>query len=251
MKREGELFDMRIEVWSDFVCPFCYIGKRRLEQALEEFGRDREVYVEYRSYQLDPTAEYQADKSFYETFAELKSISVEQAKQLNKQVAEQAKTVGLTYQFDSMKYANTFDAHRITKFAREHGREKEFVERIFYAYFTESKLISDHQTLVELASEVNLDSVEVEKVLQSDQYRQEIQQDIETAAQMGVRGVPFFVFNEKYALSGAQPIELFLQTLKKVWEEEQENHPLQVLSTNESANGTDQGCELKENEVTK
>lgn len=210
---------MRIEVWSDFVCPFCYIGKRRLEKAMDSFEHQHKIKVEYKSYQLDPQAVYQPEKNFYQTFSELKGISVEQAKELNLQVAEQAKTVGLTYHFDSMKYTNTFDAHRLTKYADKKGKGKEMVERILSAYFTESKLISDHDILIELANEVGLASNEVSAVLQSDQYREEVQQDRQTAAQMNVKGVPFFVFNEKYALSGAQPIELFLQTLNKVWEE--------------------------------
>lgn len=213
---------IRIEVWSDFVCPFCYIGKRRLEKAIAEFEHSDQVNVEYKSYQLDPLSEYQPDKSFYETFSALKGMPLEQAKTLNQQVTAQAKTDGLVYHFDTMKYANTFDAHRVTKFAEEQGKGQEIVERILYAYFTESKLISDHQTLTELASEVGLDPNKVAEVLNSDQYRQEVQKDIQTASQMEIKGVPFFVFNEKYALSGAQPIELFLQTLKKVWEEEKE-----------------------------
>lgn len=238
---------MRIEVWSDFVCPFCYIGKRRLEQALERFEYGQEVQVEYRSYQLDPNAKYQSEKSFYETFAELKKMSVEQAKQLNQQVAEQAKTVGLTYHFDTMKYTHTLDAHRLTQLAREQGKEKEWVERVFYAYFTESKLISDQETLMELAREVDLDEATVEKVLQSDQYHQEVQHDQQTAAQIGVQGVPFFVLNEKYALSGAQPVDLFLQTLKKVWEEEKEKPRLQVLDGEESKRCFDQHCGVSKN----
>ncbi len=163
----------------------------------------------------------------------MKHLSVEQARTLNEQVAAQAETVGLTYRFDTMKYTNTYDAHRIAKYAGEQGKGKEFVERVFYAYFTASKLISDPQTLIELAREVDLDPIRVEQILQSDQYQQEIQHDIQTAAQMDVKGVPFFVFNEKYALSGAQPTELFLQTLRKVWKEAKQSQTSPLNNTAE------------------
>ncbi|MBR3118139.1 MULTISPECIES: DsbA family oxidoreductase [Oceanobacillus] len=235
---------MKIEVWSDFVCPFCYIGKRRLENAMEKFPHKEQVTLEYKSYQLDPTAEHIPGKNFYETFSELKGIPLEQVKTMNQQVGQQAATVGLNYNFDDMKYANTFDAHRVAKYAEEKGKGKEVTERFLHAYFTESELLSDYDTLIKLAAEVDLDKEEVEHVLQSDKYRNKVNEDIDVARQIGVQGVPFFVFNEKYAVSGAQPAEVFEEVLNKVWEEEKEKPILQSLNPKKSKTSfcTDEGC---------
>lgn len=211
---------MRIDVWSDFVCPFCYIGKRLLEQAIEQLPEEEEIDVHYRSYQLDPDAQYDPGKTFTETFSELKNIPAEQVIAMNRQISERAKEVGLDYNFDDMKYSNTFDAHRLFHYASEAGKAKEITELLFYAYFTESRLLSDRDTLLELAEEVGLEREKVEQVLQSDQYADEVNRDIRLAYQIGVRGVPFFVFNNKYAVSGAQPLEVFVEVLNKVLEEE-------------------------------
>ena len=182
---------MKIEIWSDFVCPFCYIGKRKLERALGKFPHKEQVVIEYKSYQLDPGAKYIPGKSFYETFSDLKGIPLEQTIKMNQQVAAHAKEAGLDFHFDTMKYANTFDAHRLAKFAEEKGKAEEMTERLFYAHFTESKLISDHETLIELAGEIGLDKVETREVLASDRYRDLVRKDINEAYQLGVRGVPF------------------------------------------------------------
>ncbi|MFD1850831.1 DsbA family oxidoreductase [Oceanobacillus bengalensis] len=239
---------MKIEVWSDFVCPFCYIGKRRLEHAMEKFAHRDKVTVEYKSYQLDPTAKHIPGKDYYETFSELKGIPLEQVKVMNQQVAEQATTVGLTYHFDTAKYANTFDAHRVAKFAETKGKGKEITERFLHAYFTESKLMSDHQTLVELAGEVGLNKEDVKHVLDANLHAKNVREDINEARQIGVQGVPFFVFNEKYAVSGAQPEEVFSEVLEKVWEEEAKKPVLQSLNPNKQGTSycTDDGCEIKE-----
>lgn len=235
---------MKIEVWSDFVCPFCYIGKRRLEHALEKFPHRDQVNVVFKSYQLDPDAEHQPGKSFDQTFSELKGIPLEQVHAMNKQVAEQAETVGLTYHFDTMKYSNTFDAHRLAKSAAEEGKEKELTERFFQAYFTESELLSDHAALVRLAEEIGMKAGVAEEVLGSCKFRNKVNEDIDVAKQIGVQGVPFFVLNEKYAISGAQPEAVFTEVLEKVWEEEQAKPVLQTLnpSENKTSYCTGDGC---------
>ena len=212
---------MRIDEWSDFVCPFCYIGKTILDDALRELPEQEKVEVHYRSYQLDPDATYDPEKSFTETFSELKQIPVEQVKQMNAQIAARAKEVGLNYNFADMKYSNTFDSHRLLQYAKTEGKEEELTERLFYAYFTESRLLSDHETLLQLAEEVGLDRDKVKQVLSSDQYKEEVLSDIGLAYQIGVRGVPYFVFNNKYAVSGAQPKEVFVEVLQKVLAEEE------------------------------
>jgi len=237
---------MKIEVWSDFVCPFCYIGKRRLETALEAFPNNESVTVEYKSYQLDPTARHIPGKDFYETFSELKGMPIGQVKTMNQQVGEQAKTVGLDYRFDTMQYANTFDAHRVAQFAIKNGKGNEITERFLHAFFTESELLSNHTTLVKLAVQVGLDEDEVKKLLQSEKYSQQVNEDIDVARQIGVQGVPFFVFNEKYAVSGAQTSEVFTEVLVKVWEEEAKNPVLQSSNQEKAKTSycTDEGCDL-------
>ncbi|MET3695865.1 protein disulfide-isomerase [Bacillus oleivorans] len=212
---------MKIEVWSDFACPFCYIGKRRLEEALEQFPERDQVEVEFRSFELDPNAPKNSDDSLHEMLAKKYGTSVEQAKAMNNNVSEMANTVGLTYNLDQAVPTNTFTAHRLAQYAKTQGKEKEMVERLFKAYFTEGKHLSDHNTLLQLAAEVGLKLEDVKAVLESDEFTNEVHSNEIEAQQLGVTGVPFFVINRKYGISGAQPLEVFTQTLEKVWQEEQ------------------------------
>ncbi len=213
---------------------------------MEQFPHRENVTVEYKSYQLDPSAKHIPGKDFYETFSQLKGMPLEQVKVMNQQVGQQAASVGLTYNFDDMKYANTFDAHRVAKYADEQGKGKEITERFLYAYFTESELMSDPDTLIRLAGEVGLDTKEVEEVVHSDKYKNRVNEDIDVAKQIGVQGVPFFVFNEKYAISGAQPEEVFLEVFEKVWKEEVEKPVLKSLNPKKSETTycTDEGCDV-------
>ncbi|GIN59376.1 DsbA family oxidoreductase [Lederbergia ruris] len=222
---------MQIEVWSDFVCPFCYIGKRRLEQALEKFPQRDEVKVEFHSYELDPTTAKDQNKTIHEALAGKYGVSVDEAKKMNEGIGEQAKGVGLNFQFDTMVPTNTFDAHRLAHFAKTKGKDQEITERLLHGYFTEGKKLSDHGVLAALAVEVGLDRNEVLEVLQDEKaYADDVRYDENTAQQIGVRGVPFFVVNQKYAISGAQPVETFVGALEKVWQEEQAAPVLQDLS---------------------
>ncbi|ATA58635.1 uncharacterized protein ywbO [Geobacillus stearothermophilus] len=234
---------MKIEVWSDFVCPFCYIGKRRLEQALEPFPHREDVEIVFRSFELDPNAPNETPLTIHEIIANKYGISLEEAKRANADIGRQAEAVGLTFRFDTMKPTNTFDAHRLAQYANEKGKLQDVVERLFYAYFTESKRISDRNVLLAIAEAAGLDRTEAEEVLASGRYTQEVRRDEEEAAALGVRGVPFFVLNRKYAISGAQPVEVFRRALEKVWEEEQ-SRPLQPLSTDQGETCTDEGCSI-------
>ncbi|MFC4559988.1 DsbA family oxidoreductase [Virgibacillus kekensis] len=239
---------MKIEVWSDFVCPFCYIGKRRLESALDQFPHKEEIELEYKSYELDPNAEKNPGKDIHEILAGKYGMSYEKAKNSNEQLGQQAAELGLTYNFDTMKHTNTFDAHRVAKYAEENGKGKAMTERLLKAYFTDSELISDHETLIRLADEMGLDTDRVTELLKVDDYAIHVRADEEKARQIGVQGVPFFVLNEKYAVSGAQPSEVFSEVLEKVWEEENEKPALQSLNPKKSETEycTDEGCEVKE-----
>ncbi|OMP66481.1 DsbA family oxidoreductase [Domibacillus epiphyticus] len=210
---------MKVEIWSDFACPFCYIGKRRFEKAVRLF--DGKVDIEFRSFELDANAPKKADQDIHDLLAEKYGMTREQAKAMNNKMTAQAKETGLDYQMDTLIPANTHDAHRLSHFAKEQGKMAEFTERVLKAYFTESKHIADVETLAQLAEEAGLQKEEALNVLKSGRYRDRVREDQAEAAAVGVQGVPFFVFNEKYAVSGAQSEESFLQVLQKVEAEEQ------------------------------
>ncbi|MEI2463435.1 DsbA family oxidoreductase [Niallia taxi] len=237
---------MKIEVWSDFVCPFCYIGKRGLEEAIAQFPGKDQVEVEFKSFELDPNAKTYSGTGINEALAKKYGMSIEEAKRANEGIGSQAAEVGLTFNFDEMKPTNTFDAHRLAKFAATVGKEKEMTEKLLASYFTESKLISDHDVLVEIAQTAGIEKEETLAVLNdSTKYANDVRIDEALAQQMGVTGVPFFVINQKYSISGAQPTETFRRALQQVWEEEGNAPKLQDLSGgNTAAACTDDNCEI-------
>ncbi len=211
---------MKVEIWSDVVCPFCYIGKRKFEKALNAFEEKDNVEIVWRSFQLDPDLEFVPGQSVHEYLAQRKGVSVEKGKEMNDYMSKVAKEVGLDYNFDIAVLNNTMDAHRLLHLAAKHGLQSEMKERLFSAYYTEGKNIGDIDTLIVLAKELGLEGEDVRTVLESDAFKKDVELDQHTAQQIGARGVPFFVFNDKYAVSGAQPSEVFAQVLEKVWEEE-------------------------------
>jgi predicted DsbA family dithiol-disulfide isomerase len=207
---------MKVEIWSDVMCPFCYIGKRKFEQALGQFPGNAAVEVEWKSFQLNPDMQTDPSKSINDYLAEHKGIPVARAKEMNERVTEMAAEVGLTYRLDNAVVANSFDAHRLSHFAKKYGKQDAVEELLFKAYFTEGKNTADHETLVSLAEEAGLQGEEVRSMLSGTDYSDEVNRDIYEASQVGARGVPFFVFDNRYAVSGAQPSEIFLQVLNKV-----------------------------------
>ena len=206
---------MKIEVWSDYVCPFCYIGKKQLEKAIKNSGYDGQIDVEFKSFLLDPTTPIDTEESIYTSLARKYNMSEQEAKNMTLNVASRAKEVGLDYNFDDMKTANTTAAHRLAKLATAQGKSEIYNERLMKAYFLEGEAIGRHDVLKRLAKEVGLNMETVEHVLESNQYEEAVEQDIYEAQQIGVRGVPFFVFNNKYGLSGAQPQLVFEQTIEQ------------------------------------
>jgi predicted DsbA family dithiol-disulfide isomerase len=206
---------MKVEIWSDIMCPFCYIGKRKFEQALQSFENKEEIEIEWKSFQLDPEIVSNKNRSVNEYLAERKGWSVEQARKLNADVTSMAKEVGLDYDFDKAIIANSFDAHRLIQFAKTKGLGDVAEEALFRAYFTEGKNIADTGTLIALGVGIGLDQAEVKQMLESDSFGDEVQMDIYEAQQVGVRGVPFFVVDNKYAVSGAQSPEVFRQVLER------------------------------------
>jgi predicted DsbA family dithiol-disulfide isomerase len=211
---------MKIEVWSDYVCPFCYIGKRRLEEALKEANLDGSTEVVYKAFELDPNTPVGEGGSVPASLAKKYGTSLEEANGMLQNVAVQAKTVGLDYNVEGMKQANTFDAHRLAKLGEQEGKGDAVTERLLQGHFIKGETLDDEQTLLAIAEEVGLSSERVQQVLQSDEFAEDVKRDIAEAGQIGVRGVPFFVINRKYAISGAQPIEAFTDALKKVAAEE-------------------------------
>lgn len=208
---------MKVEIWSDIMCPFCYIGKRNFEAALKNFDAKNEIEIEWKSFQLDPTISKSFDKkvSTYEYLSEKKGMTVEKAKELHLNVTEMAKKVGLIYNFDKSVVANSFDAHKLIQLAKTKELGGAAEESLFKAYFTDGKDISDYSTLVELGNEIGLNEEEVISTLACEQFDAKVKFDISEGSQLGVTGVPFFVFDRKYAISGAQPVEIFLNTLKQ------------------------------------
>lgn len=204
---------MKIEIWSDVMCPFCYIGKRRIEQALEQSQLNDQVEIEWKSFQLNPDMKTDPSKNINQYLADIKGITIDQAEQMNARVTAMAKEAGLEYHFDKAIVANSFDAHRFSHLAKKHGLQHEAEEQLFKAYFTDGKNTSDHETLIQLGIEIGLDGDEIKNVLTGNDFAKEVENDIADAQQLGIRGVPFFVFDRKYAVSGAQPIEVFVEVI--------------------------------------
>jgi predicted DsbA family dithiol-disulfide isomerase len=216
---------MRVEIWSDVVCPWCYIGKRRFESALGRFEHRDAVEVEFRSFELNPSAPANEGTNLDEVLARKYGFSVEQARALNTRVVNAAAGEGLHYRLDIAKHGNTLDAHRLIHLAATEGRQAAMKERLLAAYFTEGKAISDRDTLVELATEVGIEDERARAVLDSDEFVDAVHGDEREAMELGINGVPFFVINRRYGVSGAQPPDVLLDALETAWNEA---HPVQT-----------------------
>lgn len=239
---------MKIEIWSDFVCPFCYIGKRRLELALEQFPHKDQVQIEYKSFELDPHAPAHSEQGIYESLAAKYGSTVEQMKQMNKGLIQQADELGLGFVFDQMKPTNTFNAHRLAKYAEAIGKDKELTENLLSAYFTKSKNVGDIDTLIAIGEESGIQREKAIEILSNKtNYEQQVRNDQTLAQQYGIKGVPFFLVNQKYAISGAQSIETFAGALQKVWDEEHQKPIFEDLTTSDQDVCTDDGCSLPPN----
>ncbi len=223
---------MKIEIWSDFVCPFCYIGKRRLEMALEQFPFKDQVEIEYKSFELDPNADAHSTQGIYEALAQKYGTSEDQMKQMNEGLIQQAAEIGLAFDYEHIKPTNTFQAHRLAKYAKSIGIDKELTEKLLSAYFTESRNVGDIDTLVDIATESGMDRNKALELLENKTaYAEEVRDDQRLAQQYGIQGVPFFLINQKYAISGAQSPETFAGALQKVWEEDNQKPKFEDLST--------------------
>ncbi len=202
-----------VEIWTDFACPFCYIGKTRFEEALAEFKHRDEVEVLYKAYQLNPYAPKLMDSTAAKTFASIYNISESEALERFAVYRKNAEDAGLEYNYDIIQMTNTFDAHRLAKYANILNLEPELTTRFMQAYFTEGRNLADSEVLVELAAEVGLDSEAVSSVLSSDQYADLVRKQMLESQAVGANGVPYFVIDRKYAISGSQPVDYFKAAL--------------------------------------
>lgn len=216
---------MKIEIWSDVMCPFCYIGKRNFETALEQFADKGNIEIEWKSFQLDPTISEVADESQEDYLVKRKGMSREQVQGMLANVTAMAKQAGLEYHLDKSVMVNTQKAHQLIQFAKTKNLGNEMEERLFSAFFTEGKNLADLKVLTQLGKETGLDENELQSAFTDDQYKYQMKQDIQEAQNIGVNGVPFFVFDRKYAISGAQPPQAFLQTLTKSFTEWRKANP--------------------------
>lgn len=232
---------LRIDIWSDIACPWCYIGKRRLESALARFPHRDAVDVVWRSFELDPSAPREQDPSMSvtERLAKKYRTTVPEAQKMVDRVVAVARGDGLDFRFEKARAGNTFDAHRLLHLAAEKGCQDALKERLLRAYFTEGEAIGNHETLARLAAEVGLDPELVRATLASDSHAKDVRADQRLASEIGIQGVPFFVMANKYAVSGAQPAELLSQALEKAWSE----LPDKIETLSEGAACGPEGCD--------
>lgn len=209
---------MRIDIWSDVACPWCYVGKRNLEAALAEL--DLDVEIRWRAFELDPSAPATSSLSMAEVLSRKYGVSVEQAHEMSAQMTKTAAKVGLEYRLEGLRLGSSFDAHRIAKLADEAGLGDEMAERLFAAHFTENRLISDRSTLIELAVEVGLDADAAAAVLDSDAFADDVRGDEAIAQEAGFTGVPTYVVDGQFAIPGAQPPDVLVRFLSRLAESE-------------------------------
>jgi predicted DsbA family dithiol-disulfide isomerase len=225
---------MKIEIWSDVACPWCYIGKRRFESALNDFAHKDSVEVQWRSYQLDPTLPEHYDGTEISYLAERKGMDPAQVKGMFAHVTEQAAGEGLDYKFDDVVVANSFNAHQLIHLAATEGKADAVKEALLSAHFEHGEDIGSHEFLVRTGIAAGLAEADINEALDTDKYADDVRHDFAEARALGVSGVPFFVIDRKYGISGAQPSALFTQALDEAW---QEAHPLAMVSSGDADGG--------------
>jgi protein disulfide-isomerase len=208
---------MKVEIWSDVMCPFCYIGKRHFEKALANMPFEHEVEVEWKSFQLNPTYQNTNQEDLYSYLSRNKGITIEQAKQMTKQVVAMAASTGIAINFDQNIPANSFQAHQLLHLAKEKSLQSEIEEALFEAHFVAGKDISRLEVLIEIAIKLGLDEQEVKTALINQTFAENVQYDIYESKQLGINSVPYFIFDGKYALSGAQPVSTFETALRQAY----------------------------------
>jgi predicted DsbA family dithiol-disulfide isomerase len=243
METKNDNNSIIVEIWSDVVCPFCYIGKRRLERAMQQFPYRDQVEVIWRSYQLDPFAVTHPNKTTLQMMVEEKGLPSNRINDYIGYINEMAKEVGLDYHLDKTLVVNSFKAHRLLHLAKKYNKQNELEESLFAAYFTQGQNIDDEETLLRIAISIGFEEKETKEVLYSDAYSDEVKHDIAHAKQLGISGVPYFLFDDKYAISGAQNVEIFMQALNRAFADHQKPEIIEFSSNNPGVCGPD-GCSL-------
>ncbi|KIA87945.1 DsbA family oxidoreductase [Kaistella jeonii] len=210
---------MKVDIWSDIRCPFCYVGKKNFEKALDQFPEKENIEVTWHSFQLDPDMKTQPEKNSLEYFSERKGVSAEQAKGMYEHVYKAGKDAGIEFNFDHQKVANSYRGHLLLQLAASKNLANEAEEALFKAQLIEGKNIDDEATLIEIGKSISLNEEDIKNALVSDEFAAQVSKDMMLAQQMRISGVPFFVINDKYGVSGAQPSPVFSEVLEKSWEE--------------------------------
>ena len=225
---------MKVDIWSDVRCPFCYIGKKKFEAALRKFPQRDKVKVNWRSFELDPHIETTPAVNVIDHLAAVKGISPAQAEGMHQYVTGVAREVGLDFNFEKSVVANSFNAHRLIQLAQKKGLAEKAEEELFKAQFIDGKNIDDKEILLKIGQTIGINEKEVEEMLNSDSFSREVKQDEIQARSLGINGVPFFLLDDKYAVSGAQSTDVFLQALERVWKESEKEKQLLILTEGES-----------------
>lgn len=226
---------MKVQIWSDFVCPFCYIGKKRLEQAIKELGKEDEVEIEMMSFELDPNYKDDLSMSYHEMMAAKYNMQYEEAKARNEYTGKMAAEVGLDYQFDKMKYSNTLKAHRVFQKAKELGIGNQVAEGLMEGFFTHGLYLNDDQKLIDWVKNYGLSEADARDALENEEYALKVRQDEHWARAINVKGAPHFVIDDKVSVSGAQPLEVLKGAL---------SHVELLNSMEDGMVCTDEGCEI-------
>ena len=228
---------MKLNIWSDIRCPFCFVGKRKFEKALEKFPHAEQLEIIWHSFQLDPNLVTQTDINPYEYFAKAKGITVERAKAMHSGAEMAGKEAGIDFNFDDSKVANSFKGHLMIQLSKTKNLVNEMEEALFEAQFLKGQNIDNEETLINIAKSIGFSEEEAKNALQSDELAYLVKQDMQLAAQLGINAVPFFVINDKYGISGAQQPELFLEALEKTWTEfSNGDKGLQLINSGDSCN---------------
>lgn len=239
---------IKIEIWSDFTCPFCYIGKRNLEKALSQFSHHEYVQIEFKSYRLNPSTTSEKEVSIGDMLMERFGLQPEQVNQLAQEIYEQAEKVDLAIHLAGNKSFNTILAHRLTKYAENKGYGQDVINRLFNGYFTKTINLENKADLIDLAVEIGLDKADVDSTLSLNCYAKAVHADEITAVEIGINSVPFYVFNEEHAVSGSQPVEMFLRILEELWKSNEALMKEEKSTKEEKMYCTGNDCE-RENSV--
>lgn len=234
---------LKIQIWSDVMCPFCYIGKRKIEEAISQFDNKESVVIEWKSFELDPSFVAAPNESIAEHLADKYGRDIDWATSMLENMTENAKNNGLDFHFEKSILVNSLNAHRLMHLAKKHNLSNELKEQLFKAYLTDGKDVNNWNTLEEMGAKTGLPIDEIQELITTNDYIDEVRKDQQEAQALGVTGVPFFVFDNKYVVSGAQATDVFLKTLEKTWEEGNFNTPLQMQNPDDANSCGIDGCE--------